>query len=62
VRHEWPSFYRFAGACAVVTAATTLPIHLLSFPSATIEEQDPAAVGPRARRHLVVACSGRGEF
>jgi hypothetical protein len=39
VRHEWPKFYRFAGVCALLTAATTLPIHLLSFPSETFEER-----------------------
>jgi hypothetical protein len=39
VRHEWPGFYRTAGVCALLTAATTLPIHLASFPSETFEER-----------------------
>jgi hypothetical protein len=36
---ESPRFLRVAAVCAVVTAVTTLPIHLLDFPSATLEEQ-----------------------
>lgn len=39
MRHEWTNFYRLAGVCALLTAATTLPIHLLSFPSGTFEQR-----------------------
>jgi hypothetical protein len=39
MRQDGPLFYRVAGVCALVSSATTLPIHLASFPSTTFEER-----------------------